>query len=375
MDVGRDRLVQEPASLFASAACGLGRTAEDGVFLVANETLCRWLGRSEAELVGRATLQGLLTMGGRIFHQTHWAPLLRMQGSLSEVKLELVHADGTPFPVVLNALRRETPQGCVHDLALFIARDRDAYEKELVASRRKLQSLVEETTRLHEQARDRALFAEQMVGIVSHDLRNPLATIQMSATLLARSAGDREATLGRLGRAADRATRMIADLLDFTQARIGSGIAVTRAPMDLRKCIADAVDELASSHSSRSIQHRHFGAEQCHGDSDRLSQLVGNLIANAITYGARGTPVQVESGVRDGEAMIAVHNQGAPIPQETQAGLFQPMVRGEVEAGGRSVGLGLYIVGAIAKSHGGFVRVESSAAAGTVFTVVIPALP
>jgi phosphoserine phosphatase RsbU/P len=363
------------SALYLGAACGLGRTSEDGTFLVVNDTLCRWLGRTRADLVGRATLQGLLTMGGRIFHQTHWAPLLRMQGSVSEVKLDLVHADGGTMPVVLNALRHETAQGVVHEIALFVARDRDLYEKELVASRRKLQELVAETTRLHELSRDRAVFAEQMVGIVSHDLRNPLSTIHMSATLLARPGVDPAPVLGRLTRAADRATRLIGDLLDFTQARLGSGIAVTPARMDLCKCVAEAVDDFATIHAARAITHRHLGERHCVGDCDRLAQLVGNLIANAVAYGDPARPVEVLSRVDEGVAAISVRNWGAPIPPELQATLFQPMVRGEVEAGGRSVGLGLYIVGEIAKSHGGTVRVESSAEGGTCFSVSFGAAP
>src|SRR3954467_3941104 len=140
------------------------QTSDDGLFHRANRTFCQWSGFSSEELVGRRRFQDLLTMGGRIFHQTHWAPLLRMQGSISEVKLELNQRDGTPIPIVVNAIRREQGGQMVHDIAAFVARDRDAYERELVASRRRLEELVAEANRLHAEARDRALFAEQMVG-------------------------------------------------------------------------------------------------------------------------------------------------------------------------------------------------------------------
>ena len=116
-------------------------------------------------------------MGGRIFHQTHWAPLLRIQGSVSEVKLEIVHRDGSKLPMVVNAVRRDVEGTMRHDLAAFMARDRDRYERELIKSRKELENLVAETQELHAEAKDRALFAEQMVGIVSHDLRNPLSVI------------------------------------------------------------------------------------------------------------------------------------------------------------------------------------------------------
>ncbi len=371
-----DPSIPEPSravSLYDQASCGLALTAEDGTFLTVNDTLCRWLGRAREDLVGKMKLQILLTMGGRIFHQTHWAPLLRMQGSVSEVKLEVVHANGQVIPMVLNAIGRRTDQGVVHDISMFIARDRDAYERELVASRKKLQGMVDEAAKLHAEAKDRALFAEQMVGIVSHDLRNPLSTIQMGATLLARSPANQDAMLARVNRAAERALRLVAELLDFTQARLGKGIAVNVAPMDLRKCAAEAVEELSLAYPARVVLHRHSGESACHGDADRLAQLVGNLASNAIAYGLDDAPVEVITRVEGGSAFIAVRNQGDPIPEAIQATLFQPMVRGDVDAASRSVGLGLFIVSEIAKAHGGSIRVESGAGIGTTFEVSFPA--
>ena len=177
----------EALNLLDAAACGLMQTAGDGTFLRANRVFCTWIGRSAATLVGRLRLQDLLTMGGRIFHQTHWAPLLQMQGSISEVKLDLVHVDGTTIPMVLNAIRTIEDGVVVHELAALVARDRDGYERELLLSRTRLEALVAEAKRHQEEARDRATFAEQMIGIVSHDLRNPLSSVTMAAALLAQS--------------------------------------------------------------------------------------------------------------------------------------------------------------------------------------------
>ena len=112
-------------ALLDQAACGLMQTGADGTFVRANRTFCSWIGQPPEALVGRRRFQDLLTMGGRIFHQTHWAPLLQMQGSISEIKLEIVHADGSAIPMVLNAIRRHDNGVLVHELAAFIARDRD----------------------------------------------------------------------------------------------------------------------------------------------------------------------------------------------------------------------------------------------------------
>jgi sigma-B regulation protein RsbU (phosphoserine phosphatase) len=176
----------EALELLDAAACGLLQTADDGTLLRVNRTFYAWLGYAADELVGRRRFQELLTMGGRIFHQTHWAPLLRMQGSVSEVKLEVLHRDGTRIPMVFNAIRHDQDGAMVHEIAAYVAHDRDKYERELVLSRQRLEVLVAEATQLQADAKDRANFAEQMIGIVSHDLRNPLSIIAMGAALLAR---------------------------------------------------------------------------------------------------------------------------------------------------------------------------------------------
>jgi sigma-B regulation protein RsbU (phosphoserine phosphatase) len=126
-------------------------------------------------------------MGGRIFHQTHWAPLLQMQGSVAEIKLDVVHRDGRTLPMVMNVVRRHHAGGTFDEISTFLAEDRDKYEKELLRARRHAEELLQrqqevqdaltrsqaELDRQRASAEGRAQFAEQMVGIVSHDLRNP----------------------------------------------------------------------------------------------------------------------------------------------------------------------------------------------------------
>ncbi len=340
----------------------------------ANRTFCNWVGYELDELVSGRRLQDLFTMGGRIFHQTHWQPLLQMQGSVSEVKLEIVRKDGTTVPMVMNAIRREHYGQWVHEIAVFVARDRDKYERELVRSRRELEDAVTEAKRLQAEAKDRALFAEQMVGIVSHDLRNPLSTIQMGATILSRGevTPNQLNVLGRVTRATDRANRLIADLLDFTQARVGKGLSVTRKPVPLHELVSDNVDELVLAFPDRQLRHVQEGEGDCLADPDRLAQMIGNLVANAMAYGRTDTPVTVTSRIDADSFCLSVHNFGTAISPELRPRLFLPMSRGEEAGAQRSVGLGLYIVSEIAKAHGGEMSVESTAEAGTTFWARFP---
>lgn len=349
--------------------CGLLQTLDDGTIRRVNRTFCGWIGLSAEALVGRR-FQDLLTMGGRIFHHTHWAPLLRMQGSISEVKLELMNGDSA-LPIVVNVIRRDDQGTIVHEIAAFVARDRDRYEQELVRARRRLETLVTELNALHATAKDRATFAEQMVGIVSHDLRNPLNAIQMGTEVLGMSAlsDDQQRVLALIGRATERATHLIEDLLDFTRARVGNGIAVSLSPIRLHDVVAESLDELRLSHPTCTFLHERDGEAVCIADPRRIAQLLGNLVSNAIAYGTWDEPITITSSAR-AASVITVHNFGLPIPATLQATMFEPMTRGEDHIGpGRSVGLGLFIVREIARAHGGTASVVSSAEAGTTFRV------
>jgi sigma-B regulation protein RsbU (phosphoserine phosphatase) len=101
--------------------------------------------------------------------------------------------------------------------------------------------------------------------------------------------------------------------------------------------------------------------------------LVGNLVSNAMVYGKPDAAVTVTSRIDAASFSIAVHNEGAPIPNDVQTRIFQPMTRGtSSSSAARSVGLGLFIVREIAKAHGGTASVASSAEAGTTFTALFP---
>lgn len=369
-------LPPEARTLVELAACGLLQTDAHGTIHWANRTFCNWVGRAEAELAGKVKIQDLFTVGGRIFHQTHWVPLMQMQHSVSEVKFDVVHANGAHIPMVLNGIRHLQGDVIVHELAAFVARDRDKYERELVRASKQLRELVAQSTRLEEAAKDRATFAEQMMGIVSHDLRNPLATVEMSAQILAAGAltsAERDA-LQRIERATQRASRMIRELLDFTQARLGKGIVVSTTTLDLHGVVAEGVEELAHAFPTRVLRHVRIGPGACVADADRLMQLVGNLVSNALAYGAADTPIVITSQSGEGMCAVSVHNLGQPIAPEYLERIFEPMTRGMHSVAGdeRSVGLGLYIVREIAKAHGGRVSVSSEREVGTKFVVEFP---
>lgn len=377
-NAGPPATASETQDVLDQAPCGLAQTDAQGLLRRANLTFCQWLGYTPGELVGQRKLQDLLTTGCGIFHQTHSLPLLLQQGSVSEVRVQMLRKDGQMLPMLLN-VRRHAEQGeVVDDYALFVAQDRDKYEKELEQARTKLEAMVAHANELQAQASDRAMFAEEMVGIVSHDLRNPIMAILMSAELLDKSnvSPSQSAVLARILRAGDRASRLIANLLDLTQVRLGSGLLVSPALMDLHATVAGAVQESSQVFPDRVLRHVQQGPGPCIADADRLAQLVGNLVSNAMAYGEPGAAVVVTSARQAGGFSVSVHNRGAPIPADIMDKLFERMMRGCDQVNtGRSVGLGLFIVSEIAKAHSGTVSVASTLEAGTTFTVMIPQAP
>ncbi|WP_236721941.1 sensor histidine kinase [Pseudomonas frederiksbergensis] len=223
-------------------------------------------------------------------------------------------------------------------------------------------------------AEGRALFAEQLIGIVSHDLRNPLAAITMASQLLGRRdlPPKQAQILGHITHAAERAQRLVADLLDFTLRQVGRGIAVSLKPVDLHTLVGECLDELSLVSPGHTLTHLCVGQGRFSADSDRLYQLIGNLVANAMAYGTAEGGITVSSRFED-QVIIAVHNSGTPIPSELLDDLFEPMIRGSHNnAQLRSVGLGLFIVREIVRAHHGDVGVTSSIEGGTTFTATFP---
>jgi signal transduction histidine kinase len=226
-----------------------------------------------------------------------------------------------------------------------------------------MRSLAEKaTTRFH----------EEMVGIVSHDLRTPLGALTMGIEILQEDATPAASkVLGSMNRSARRMTAIVDELLDVTRVRLGNGIAVTRAPIQLRSLVEGVLEELRLAHRSATIDL--VGpASSGLWDAERLGQVIANLVSNAAKYGRQQRPITVTLSSRDDQQVISVHNQnrGAPIPPAQLALLFDPFERGEARTE-QGLGLGLYIVREIVRAHGGTVVAESDDA-GTTFRATLP---
>jgi PAS domain S-box-containing protein len=234
----------------------------------------------------------------------------------------------------------------------------------------------DEAKRIRDELKHRTEFEQHLLGIVSHDLRNPLSVITMSASALAQrdDLDERSAkSVSRIQKAAARATRMIRDLLDFTVARLGGTIAVARRPTNLAEIVRTVIDEEEASHPERRVRVINQGDGHGRWDGDRVAQMVENLVSNALKYSPPGSPVVVTTRDEGPGVALSVHNEGPPIRPENLSRIFEPLQRAgaEIDQTGRSVGLGLYIVREIVSAHGGTVDVTSDGG-GTTFTARLP---
>ena len=188
-----------------------------------------------------------------------------------------------------------------------------------------------EAERLMALEQERAGFEQQLIGIVSHDLRTPIAAITMGAAVLLRRPDVEERqrrTVERILSSAGRANRMIHDLLDFTQARLGGGIKAQRLPIDFHAIVRQVVEESQVSNPGRILRLTQTGDGRGECDADRLSQLVSNLLSNALHYSPPDSVVRIETRGEPEQLVLTVRNAGAPISSEVLPRLFQPMQRG-----------------------------------------------
>lgn len=236
-----------------------------------------------------------------------------------------------------------------------------------------------DNARLLREAQEAVRVREDVVAIVSHDLRNPLNAISLASLSLLRHDSLTELQgrgLRRILSAADRAHRMIRDLLDFTQARVGGAIPIHPRPVDLHELTRQVVDEVHLANPGRHISVEARGDGHGDWDEDRLAQLLTNLVGNALQHSPEDAPVHVSSRAEESGVALRVHNAGAPIPPELLPVIFEPYRRGPAAALGRgSIGLGLYITRQIVLGHGGHIDVSSSESDGTTFTVWLPRKP
>ena len=237
-----------------------------------------------------------------------------------------------------------------------------------------------QNARLYQIAQRAIRVRDDVLGIVAHDLRSPLASMLMQAELLRRPGAEPERRsrnpAEKIERSATRMNRLIENLLDVTRVEAGR-LSLEPARLVAGQVIADSLDEQRPLADSASLE---LGVDvaadtpEIWADRDRLLQVFENLVGNAIKFTAPGGQICVGAGARNGDVLFWVRDSGAGIASEHLPHLFDRFWQAR-KAGRRGAGLGLPIVKGIVEAHGGRIWVESTPGRGSVFFFTIPAAP
>jgi signal transduction histidine kinase len=268
----------------------------DQLFLSVNDVLAKWNERGADEVVGRALEQ------------------IVPRAFAAQIRLACLRVLSTGESLVDQPIIGELPAGSGktrHFLASFFAL------LDIEGTPRAVGAVVTDVTRLkevEEALREEAVFRERFLGMVAHDLRNPLAAVAMSASSLLRKnepPAPWVRPVARIAHAADRMSRMVGNLLDLARSRAGGGIAITRKTTDLAAVVREVADELEASHPGRPISVSIEGDTRAELDADRMAEVVSNLTSNALAYSPSGSAVHVDVTGQDRDLALAVHNEGA----------------------------------------------------------------
>jgi sigma-B regulation protein RsbU (phosphoserine phosphatase) len=347
-----------------NAPCGYVSLRPNGHIEFVNRTFLAWSGHTAEQMVGKR-LSDFLTMAGRIYYETHIAPLLRMQGAFEEFAIDVIKYDGLPLQMIANASERRDVLGNQLSIRLTLLRatDRRRYEQELLGARelaRAAESAGEEKLKREQEISE---LREQFIAVLGHDLRNPLASISAGVRILDRGAQtDKEhQVLAMMQTTVTRMAGLIDNVLDLARGRLGGGITLhPNLQKPLKPALTQVIDELRLASPGRVIEVQFQIDRPVYCDCSRIAQMLSNLLGNALMHGAPDRPVIVHAETRELFFELWVANAGAPIAEAAKPKLFEPFFRGSAGASKQGLGLGLYIASQIAKAHGGDLTVTST---------------
>jgi signal transduction histidine kinase len=203
---------------------------------------------------------------------------------------------------------------------------------------------------------------EQFIGVLGHDLRNPLASVDAGMRLLLRNPDSQKAPeiILSIQKSVLRMAGLVDNVMDFAKGRLGGGLTIKRdATQPLTPVLEQVIAELKSAWPDVAIEVAVDVEEPVNCDRSKMGQLFSNLLGNAITYGDQGKPIQISARTINGTFELAVTNRGEPISDRAMENLFKPYTRGD-RPSQHGLGLGLYIASQIAAAHGGTLKAFSN---------------
>ena len=363
--------IEETAEeLYENAPCGYLSAGPDGTLLRVNRTFLAWTGYRQEELVGRKRFQDLLSPGGRIYHETHYAPLLRMQGSVREIAVDIECADGRRLPALVNSVLYRDAAGMplVIRTTVFDASSRKEYERELLRARQK----AERADKLK----------ADFISMISHEIRTPLSAIIGIGHLLAATelTAAQQKYVRILRSSSESLMGLVNDILDFSKIESGT-LTLEERSFDPRELVYGIVYGLQVKANEKGVALDVSVDERIPrallGDPVKIGQVLTNLIGNAVKFTQRGSvTVGLKLEGRDGDVAairFRVVDTGIGIAADRLPRIFDDYTQASYDIGLKygGTGLGLGISKKLVERHGSTIEVESAPLRGSTFSFLL----
>jgi signal transduction histidine kinase/CheY-like chemotaxis protein len=369
--------------LLESAPCGYLAARPDGTLFKVNATFLAWTGYTREEVLSKKTFQELLTLAGRIYYETHVAPLLQMQGFVREVAFDLKRPGQPALPILMNAVLQPATGASAGRLTLLIfdASERRQYERELLGARR----IAEQATQVERLAREEAERAnrakDDILALVSHELRTPLSAILGWTQVLRRKCAsdpDIEQGLSVIEKNTRLQVRLVDDLLDMSRIVAGK-LRLDVQQVTLAETIEAALQTVEPAAIARGVRLQRVldSSAQVAGDPGRLQQVFWNLLTNGVKFTPNGGAVTVSMERIDSHIEVRVRDTGQGMTPELLAHVFERFHQSASEhtrkTGG--LGLGLSLVKYLTEMHGGSIHAHSDGEGrGATFILKLPTI-
>lgn len=379
-------------TLYNNAPCGYLSTMEDGTLIDVNDTFLAFTGYSREEIIENKRFEDFLSIGGKIYHETHFAPLLHMQGEVSQINFDFIRKDETRFPVLINAIKQSVNEK-QHNYIQFIVVDitqRKQYEMELMNAKRKSEELLTQLSKVNKELTNNIqVIAEQsqqleklnatkdkFFSIVAHDLRSPLSSLKMFLSLLIddidRLNKEDILTISSLiSDSVDSTIKMADNLITWAMVQMGDSQfnEETIKVKDITSNIFDVYQNVALE-KGINISFSVDDSLTIIGDKNQIEFVIRNLVNNAIKFTHKNGFVSLTAkSLPDRLVKISVSDSGVGISDEYKRELFSISKKQSTNgtSGEKGTGLGLMLSYEFMKLNGGQIEIESSLGKGTTF--------
>ncbi len=346
-------------------ACAVDDSIDFGLLpggeLVLESTICHEIRQHHQPVIfGHASQHPLFS--------THHTP--KTYGLESYISIPIIKADGEFFGTLcaIDSVPANLDDPAIEKTLTLFA--------QLIAMSLDTQGHLHATKTALADANELGRLREQFIAVLGHDLRTPLSAIRMSADLLDSKVEDKRSRtlLSAIRTSSVRMGVLIENILDFARGRLGSGIPVQRKLVDdLQQTLRQTLEEIQVAYPQAKFIDSLEVPAGVYCDPLRISQLLSNLLGNAVTHGSIAEPIVLKAFAEGDEIVISLTNQGTPIPPALMPLLFEPFSRSEAGQRHEGLGLGLYIAGQIANAHNGTLSVTSDRETGTCFVARFPA--